>query len=583
MGTSYKVKKVLIKKWKYENMQRPKNGMIYNAGDLNEAAKNIIKIIENLQKDEEHNKDLLDENDRKEYEAILNDLCNKQNLFPDFKNCDKNGNVITSEQNLTEFDVNVLYEKAGRLSYLFGLTNFTKETDFNYFMSDEYKDIQYSVALLSNYQEYVDAIMYSDIKGLESTKSTFTTDKENTFSVTSLDDADKEFIELEYYEKTPTKQEAINYLEANKESKQSEQDNKVSFPTNIKNVAENFSSNTNKNAILKRWNTLLLEEKQTKEFINKKDKPAYKDFFKTVISRYIGGNINGFEFSEINEDHKEEIQRRTKTLSAFILKFSKVWKVQEYAKKVHEVPIFKEHISRSIRRPGGLHEHLRTSMHIDYATNEKWGADGPILTILLKKLVQATDKVEVEVEDKVSKKSFKLTHKDAYGAYGQKKYNNTSFQEGAKKIKASINNITNGIKTENEYSKLKKLLTDLNKIGDSDLEGLQEKLTALIENFRNCESSKIKEKIPLLDNESQKLQKMFSAWQEGRKQLDILHKYLEDAINKSRTMGETMINVKGVIGHKDINLTKESKDNFYEVLINMCKNNIEKQGNDSRQ
>ena len=58
-----------------------------------------------------------------------------------------------------------------------------------------------------------------------------------------------------------------------------------------------------------------------------------------------------------------------------------------YAKKIESMKGFRILVDKFVRNPGGSHEHLRTSMHIDYASNKKWGMDSPILTLLLKKII----------------------------------------------------------------------------------------------------------------------------------------------------------------------------------------------------
>ena len=305
--------------------------------------------------------------------------------------------------------------------------------------------------------------------------------------------------------------------------------------------------NINKVVILKRWKTLLFEEGETKDFIKvgetyNKDaeekqkenspepqkkadfKKAYTRFQTNVIKRYLGGNLKNFITSDDKDATDADKKYQAKTISDFVLKFSKVWKKQKYAEAIHKVSTFKKRVDSYVRKPGGLHEHLRTCMHSDYATNEKWGMDGPILVLLLKKLVQATEVVAVEVPYEGCTKPLILTHRDAYGSAKYKYHKD---------------------------------------FGDAD------KKKKEIEKNANWKKN------AALRLEHGKLDEMLQAWDTGRDVLETLHDKLYKEINDSRTVGEVMERIKNNVIHEslrkdpEIKLTKECIDNFDNIFNNL--------------
>ena len=494
--------------------------MIKNKQAEVKAIKKVVEMLDNYTMPSALGIDICDE-----YCALVSKLAEQMNLLPNY---DEQGNLIENNSNLTDFDIEVLYEKAGRLAHLFG---FVKNRGFSFYKGSDETDkyIQCSVDWLVRYQKSVDEIMDSDIFEVNDKNEM---DNANSFSVANLDEADREFINLPYKEERPTKQDAIDTLKQN----DNQQVNKKNFPNNIQKLFSNM--NINKAAILKRWCTLLFEEGETKEFIEADDTAgsAYGRFKKNVIQRYLGGNtkyITGLrrknpkrEASKRKaEEEKAEFENmKAKTISDFLLKFSKVWKKQEYAKTVAEKPRFKNDVSKYIRNPGGLHEHLRTCMHNDYATNEKWGMDGPILTLLLKKLVQATDKVAVEVPYINQDGKGAVLTLSHFDAYGNEKYKyHEAFAKAAQR------------KEE-------------------------------IEQTVNWEDSNLEE-------EHENLEAMLQAWDDGRTALEKLHNSLEKKIKESRTVGEVMEKVRNIVmNNSEIKITEACKQNFKFIFNSLLTN-----------
>lgn len=494
-----------------------------------EAIKKVVEMLDNYTMPSALGEDICDE-----YCALVSKLAEQMNLLPNY---DEQGNLIENNSNLTDFDIEVLYEKAGRLAHLFG---FVKNRGFSFYKGSDETDkyIQCSVDWLVRYQKSVDEIMDSDIFEVNDDSSM---DTGNSFSVANLYEADREFINLPYKEERPTKQDAIDTLKQN----DNQQVNKKNFPNNIQKLFSNM--NINKAAILKRWCTLLFEEGETKDFIKvgetyNKDaeekqkenspepqkkadfKKAYTRFQTNVIKRYLGGNLKNFITSDDNDATDADRKYQAKTISDFVLKFSKVWRKQKYAEAIHKVSSFKKRVDSYVRKPGGLHEHLRTCMHSDYATNEKWGMDGPILVLLLKKLVQATEVVAVEVPYEGCTKPLILTHRDAYGSAKYKYHKD---------------------------------------FGDAD------KRKKEIEQIAKWEEN------IFLRDEHEKLRKMLQAWDIGRDALENLHDKLYKEINDSRTVGEVMERIKNKVIHKtlvkkpEIKLTQTCIDNFDNIFNNL--------------
>lgn len=223
--------------------------MIKNKQAEVKAIKKVVEMLDNYTMPSALGKDICDE-----YCALVSKLAEQMNLLPNY---DEQGNLIENNSNLTDFDIEVLYEKAGRLAHLFG---FVKNRGFSFYKGTEEPDkyIQCSVDWLVRYQKSVDEIMDSDIFEVNDDSSM---DTGNSFSVANLDEADREFINLPYKEVRPTKQDAIDTLKQN----DNQQVNKKNFPNNIQKLFSNM--NINKAAILKRWCTLLFEEGETKDFI----------------------------------------------------------------------------------------------------------------------------------------------------------------------------------------------------------------------------------------------------------------------------------------------------------------------------
>lgn len=507
--------------------------MIKNKQAEVKAIKKVVEMLDNYTMPSALGEDICDE-----YCALVGKLAKQMNLLPNY---DEQGNLIENNSNLTDFDIEVLYEKAGRLAHLFG---FVKNRGFSFYKGSDETDkyIQFSVDWLVRYQKSVDEIMDSDILEVNDKNEM---DNANSFSVSKLDDADREFIELSYDEETPKKKDAINILEQN-DKKQVNENTKKNFPANIQKL---FSAmNINKAVILKRWKTLLFEEGETRDFIKvgetyNKDaeekqkenspepqkkadfKKAYTRFQTNVIKRYLGGNLKNFITSDDNDATDADRKYQAKTISDFVLKFSKVWRKQKYAEAIHKVSSFKKRVDSYVRKPGGLHEHLRTCMHSDYATNEKWGMDGPILVLLLKKLVQATDVVAVEVpyvnqdgDDAI----LTLRHLDAYGS-AKYKYNK-------------------------DFDKADKRKKEIEK------------------------NAKWEENAVLKD-EHGKLEKMLQAWDTGCKNLRTLHDSLEEKIKESRTVGEVMEKVKKIVmNNSDIKITETCTKNFKLIFNSLLTN-----------
>lgn len=504
--------------------------MIKNKQAEVKAIKKVVEMLDNYTMPSALGKDICDE-----YCALVSKLAEQMNLLPNY---DEQGNLIENNSNLTDFDIEVLYEKAGRLAHLFG---FVKNRGFSFYKGSDETDkyIQFSVDWLVRYQKNVDEIMESDIFEVNDDSSM---DTGNSFSVANLDEADREFINLPYKEERPTKQDAIDTLNVN--NKKPAIIN--SFPANIQKLFSNM--NINKAAILKRWCTLLFEEGETKEFISvgeaykktdeekqkendsepqkKADfKKAYTRFQTNVIKRYLGGNLKNFITSDDNDATDADRKYQAKTISDFVLKFSKVWRKQKYAESIHKVSSLKKRVDAYIRKPGGLHEHLRTSMHVDYSTNEKWGMDGPILVLLLKKLVQATDVVAVEVpyvNQDGKKDILVLTHRDAYGP-AKYKYNKA--------------------------------------FGDAD------------KSKKEIEKNANWKKNAALRLEHGKLEAMLKAWDDGRTALEKLHNSLEKKIKESRTVGEVMEKVRNIVmNNSEIKITEACKQNFKFIFNSLLTN-----------
>lgn len=208
-------------------------------------------------------------NDYTEYCNLVIKLASKINILPDNLKCDEKGNLIGNNQNLTKLDVDVLYEKAGRIAYLFGLINFSSDNALHLFTDDDDKNIKYSVVLLANYQQSIDNLMDSDIQGLVYTGTNqktemneYKNDAENSFSVSDLNEVDRKFINLEYYNSTPTKQDVIDRLKGTNTTKP--------IPHKIE-IAIMAADNDKKDKMAKKWETLKYEEIETRKFLNARD------------------------------------------------------------------------------------------------------------------------------------------------------------------------------------------------------------------------------------------------------------------------------------------------------------------------
>lgn len=475
-----------------------------------EKVESINKVVEMLNSTASNVPSTLE----KEYDTLVETLDSHKSLIP----------------NLTDFEIGVLYEKAGRLAYLFGLINFSGNNDSGLFSDETDENIKYSVALLANYQTSIDDIMDSDIQGLVYTgtnqqtgRNEYKIDAENSFSVSGLNEVDREFIDLEYYNQTPTKQDVIDRLKGINTTKP--------IPQKIENAIA-VANNNKKDKMGKKWETLKYEEIETRKFLKSRDainsaskesekdkifREAYMSFRETVVRRYLGGVIRGILSSKENE----------KNINGFLLKFSRVWRIQKYAKKIESMKGFRLLVDRFVRNPGGSHEHLRTSMHIDYSSNKKWGMDGPILTLLLKRIIQKTETVEVEIPYAKNGSKLKVTHLDVYG--GKETDNKKKHEEDVKELNAI------------------------------------EKLIAKNPNLKNDSS---------ISNKSKKLKAKVKAWHTGCSKLAALHTQLKENIDESNTMGEIVQKLIATIEDDSMMISEDCKKDFYIVLNKAFRNEV---------
>ncbi|MBR1614942.1 MAG: hypothetical protein IJ673_05605 [Treponema sp.] len=448
------------------------------------------------------------------------------------------GNAL-KDDNDNSVPIETLFHKAGILAFLFNATKFLEEgSEYNFSSNlkvstfgkdiqpfDDFKEkkdmtrselekkaIQYDVALLSAYQPEVDRITGGAVQDGTGT----------SYRLGELDEEDYEFIKLPNDEKKTVLDSLKKRL----------------YKIILKSYP-NFSGNKLKDTkTMPVWNSLTEEEEAICDFLEKGD---FDSFRSNVMKKY----SENMDFNE------------------FLMKFGEVWKSNQknYVEELFSNEKFdkkdKEYI-RDTKSGGGMHENLLTSKHSEYILgkcyekkyeNKKWGNDGTILALLLKKLVQCTKKIEVaveEVKDGAGVEYHKFTHDDMCG-------NSESAKATMKKYYA------NKDAENDERADIKKYLKLSSKKSGNE-----------------TEMKVLRDKIPDIETKAKK----FAVWHEGKRLLcgtGVFHTKLRNAINESKTVGEAVFNVRMVFEDKNISLTEDCKKDFYRVLNEVLKTDKKEQ------